>query len=56
MKGKGAGGPVEDDEPTTEEVDGVMEAVGIRDTVDGCVYGEREKGDVGYVADPTVMR
>jgi len=42
---------VDGDEPGADDVDEVMQEVGIGDAVDGGVDGEDEEEDVGGVAD-----
>jgi hypothetical protein len=43
LKGERAAGPVEDDEPATENVDNVVEEIGIRDAIESSNCGESEK-------------
>ena len=38
------------DEPGADEVGEVVETVSVGDAVEGCVNGEEEEEDVGYVA------
>jgi len=42
---------VQDEQPRAQPVDHVVQAVGVRDAVDGGVQGEGEGEDVGDVAD-----
>ena len=43
---------MDDDEPGGEDVDDVMEVVGVAGTVESGIEGEHEEEDVGYISQP----